>query len=152
MTENHQEETDKRPEIEKREETGDNGKNAIVKEGDLVVKEGDIVEGVVKKITPFGAFVRLGNGQKGLVHISQIDNKFVEEVSQHLKVGETVKAKVVAILDGGKIDLSIKKAKPQSYAPRRKGPKRHGEAPRKTLSSGFRINPFEEGLTDLNNK
>ncbi len=104
------------------------------------IKKGDIVEGTVKRIAPFGAFVRLADGRKGLVHISQIDDSYVTQIHQHLKVGDCVKAKVVAIGDDGKIDLSIKKARKQ-VSTRRTRPRQPVKLKR---NSGFKFTPFEE--------
>jgi S1 RNA binding domain protein len=94
----------------------------------------------VKRIAPFGAFVKLPDGSKGLVHISQIDESYVTEIRQHLKVGDSIKAKVVAIGEDGKIDLSIKKAK-KKFAERKRKPRQDPKAKR---SSGFKITPFED--------
>ncbi|GGE09339.1 general stress protein [Marinithermofilum abyssi] len=70
--------------------------------------EGSVVSGEVVAIKPFGAFVKLESGETGLVHISQISNKFVEKVEDELNVGDTIKAKVLSIDSSGKISLSIK--------------------------------------------
>jgi len=104
------------------------------------IKKGDIVEATVKRIAPFGAFVKLPDGSKGLVHISQIDDSYVTEIREHLKVGDSIKAKVVGIGEDGKIDLSIKKAKKKFGD--RKGKARQAAKPKR--SSGFKITPFEE--------
>lgn len=67
-----------------------------------------VVEGRVTGITKFGAFVDLGEKNVGLVHISQISNSYVTDVAQHLKVGDTVKVRVIGTTKDGKYDLSIK--------------------------------------------
>lgn len=70
---------------------------------------GDIVEGVVGKIVPYGAFVNLPDGKRGLIHISEIANAYVTDVNQYLKERQTVKVKVLQISpDWRKVDLSIK--------------------------------------------
>jgi len=69
---------------------------------------GDVVTGEVISIKPFGAFVKLESGQTGLVHISQISDKYVEKVEDALEVGNTVKAKILKIDSEGKISLSIR--------------------------------------------
>jgi polyribonucleotide nucleotidyltransferase len=66
--------------------------------------------GKVRKIMDFGAFVEIFPGTDGLVHISQIDNKRVEKVSDVLKEGDEVKVKVIDIDKAGKIKLSMKEA------------------------------------------
>lgn len=70
----------------------------------------DIVEGVVSKVTKFGAFVDLKEGKSGLVHISEIADTFVKNIDDHVKEGDEVKVKVLSIDDKGKIALSIKDA------------------------------------------
>jgi len=70
---------------------------------------GDIVEGTVFKITNFGAFLDMPDGKRGLVHISEISTTYVSDIRNHLKIGDRVKAKVVASTSDGRFDLSIKK-------------------------------------------
>jgi S1 RNA binding domain protein len=69
---------------------------------------GSVIEGTVQRITPYGAFIQLEGGRVGLVHISEIDRNYVRDVREHLRENDTVSAKVVAIKEDGKIDLSIK--------------------------------------------
>ncbi|MEA2014276.1 MAG: polyribonucleotide nucleotidyltransferase, partial [Thermodesulfobacteriota bacterium] len=71
---------------------------------------GRIYEGIVKKVLDFGAFVEILPGTDGLVHISQLDNKRVEKVTDVLNEGDTVRVKVLDIDRGGKIRLSRKDA------------------------------------------
>jgi polyribonucleotide nucleotidyltransferase len=68
-------------------------------------KVGEIYEGTVTKITPFGAFISLFPGTEGLLHISQIAPGRVKRVEDHLKVGDVIKVKVHRIDEKGKIDL-----------------------------------------------
>ncbi len=68
---------------------------------------GTIVTGTVDKLMPFGAFISLGNGLSGLVHISQISEKRIKSPGEILKVGEQVTVKLLSVKDG-KISLSIK--------------------------------------------
>ena len=70
---------------------------------------GLVTEGTVESLQPYGAFVDLGNGLSGLVHISQICEKRVKKPSEVLAAGDKVKVKVIAVKDG-KISLSIKGA------------------------------------------
>ena len=78
---------------------------------------GDILEGKVTGITKFGAFVELGEGKTGMVHISEVSTDYVEDISQYLKKDQVVKVKVINITDEGKISLSIKKAMPRPQRP-----------------------------------
>ena len=73
------------------------------------VQVGLVTEGVVESLQPYGAFVNLGNGLSGLVHISQICEKRIKKPSEVLAVGDKVKVKVTAVKDG-KLSLSIKEA------------------------------------------
>jgi S1 RNA binding domain protein len=69
---------------------------------------GAVVDGTVQRITPYGAFIQIDDGPVGLIHVSQIDRNYVRNVSDHLRESDRVQAKVVAIKEDGKIDLSIK--------------------------------------------
>ncbi len=73
--------------------------------------EGDLIEGTVVRITPFGAFVELAPGVDGLVHISQLANRRVEKPEDVVSVGEQVTTKILSINnDEKKISLSIREA------------------------------------------
>lgn len=73
------------------------------------IQPGLVTEGVVESLQPYGAFVDLGNGLSGLVHISQICEKRIKKPSEVLSVGDKVKVKITAVKDG-KLSLSIKEA------------------------------------------
>ena len=73
---------------------------------------GAIVEGKVKTITNFGAFVALPENKTGMVHISEVANSFVSDIRQHLTEGQDVKVMVIGT-DNGKINLSIKRLEPK---------------------------------------
>ena len=85
---------------------------------------GSVHEGTVTGLTKFGAFVKLENGASGMVHISEVSNEYVSEISEHLAEGDKVKVKVIEINEKGKISLSIKKALPQPEKPKPSKPKR----------------------------
>ena len=75
------------------------------------LNEGDIFEGEVKSLTNFGAFVEVADGIQGLVHVSEISSKHVDKPSDVLKVGQSVKVKVLNIDPSDRrISLSIKAA------------------------------------------
>lgn len=76
-----------------------------IEELTMEAKVGEIYEGTVTRITPFGAFVSLFPGTEGLLHISQIAPSRVERVENHLKVGDVIRVKVHRIDERGKIDL-----------------------------------------------
>ncbi len=71
------------------------------------VEVGLVTEGTVESIKPYGAFIDLGNGLSGLVHVSQISEKRIKDPSVVLSVGDKVKVKVIAIKEG-KLSLSMK--------------------------------------------
>ena len=87
---------------------------------------GAILEGKVKSITNFGAFISLPEGKTGLVHISEVSATYVSDVRQHLTEGQDVKVVVIGT-ENGKINLSIKRLEPK---PQRENTNR-GFAPRK---------------------
>lgn len=78
----------------------------------MTLSVGDIVSGKVVNITNFGAFIEIEGGQNGLVHISEISNDYVENVSDVLEKGQEVKAKVLSN-ENGKLSLSIKQTLPK---------------------------------------
>ena len=80
---------------------------------------GQILEGKVKTITKFGAFISLPEGRSGLVHISEIAYTYVNEVRDFLTEGQEVKVQVLEIDDAGRINLSIKRAQPRPQQPSR---------------------------------
>ena len=75
-----------------------------------MVSVGDIVEGTITGVMPFGAFVDLGDKTAGLIHISEISKTFVQAINNHVKKGDKVKVKVLKIDDDGKISLSLRQA------------------------------------------
>lgn len=102
--------------------TADPEKNKLVLSGKVVARQereeershriamlvpGTVVEGTVESIMPYGAFVNIGNGISGLVHISQISQKRISSVHEVLKEGQKVKAKILNTNDG-KVSLSMK--------------------------------------------
>ena len=60
-------------------------------------KIGDVVDGVVQKVVPYGAFVRIGEGLNGLIHISELSDKLVKDPGDIVKVGQEVKVKILSI-------------------------------------------------------
>ena len=73
---------------------------------------GAILEGKVKSITNFGAFISLPENKTGLVHISEVANTYVSDVRQHLTEGQDVKVMVLSN-ENGKLNLSIKRLEPR---------------------------------------
>ncbi len=79
---------------------------------------GNIIEGTVTDVKPFGAFVAIDEKTKGLVHISQISHNFINDINEHISAGDKVQVKVISIdEESKKISLSIKQAKPFTPKP-----------------------------------
>lgn len=87
---------------------GINKAKEIVENMTRVIEPGEIFDGVVEEIMPYGAFVEILPGKTGLLHVSEISNEFVDKVEDHLSVGQTVKVKVLEVSRDGKYSLSIK--------------------------------------------
>ena len=79
----------------------------------MALKVGSIATGKVQSVMPFGAFVSLPENRSGLVHISEITAEYIEDINDYIKVGDSVKVKILDIDKQGKISLSIKRAKPE---------------------------------------
>lgn len=93
---------------------------------------GDILEGKVKSITNFGAFVSLPENKTGMVHISEVANAYVSDIRQHLTENQEVKVMVIG-LENGKINLSIKRLEPK---PQRDNGGRGGQPRRDNRENG----------------
>jgi predicted RNA-binding protein with RPS1 domain len=83
---------------------------------ELIELQGQIVKGKVVRIEEYGAFVEIatedGGAVTGLVHVSEVDADFVENIYAYLAEGDEVDVKVLDVKDDGKVDLSIKRADP----------------------------------------
>ena len=90
---------------------------------------GTIVEGKVTGVTGFGAFVDLGEGKTGMVHVSEVSRTYVKDIKEFVKEGDTVKAKIISV-EGGKISLSMKQLQEE------KRPARRDKSERKYVFSG----------------
>ena len=88
----------------------ENGKKALKMIEDIAkdIEVNGVYDGVVTKIMPFGAFIDLGGGKEGLLHISKISSKRVEKVEDVLSVGDEVTVKVYEIDSQGRINLTMK--------------------------------------------
>ena len=85
-------------------------KKALAMVQDIVreIEVGGVYEGTVSRIMPFGAFIDLGSGKEGLLHISKISKARIEKVEDVLKVGDKVTVKAYEIDDQGRINLITK--------------------------------------------
>ena len=89
---------------------------------------GALLEGKVKSITNFGAFIALPENKTGMVHISEVSNSYVSDIRQHLTEGQDVKVMVIAV-EGTKVNLSIKRLEPKPQDRRPAGNFRNGDRP-----------------------
>lgn len=80
----------------------------MIKDITFKPQEGMVIKGKVVRIIPIGAFVELGGGKDGMVHISQVCNERIETIEPHLNVGDEVVVKVIKIDDKGRVNLTIK--------------------------------------------
>ena len=80
---------------------------------------GQIVEGKITGITNFGVFADLGEGKSGMVHISEVSYRFIQDISEHLQVGQSVNVKVLKKDETGRYSLSIKQAQKPEPVSRR---------------------------------
>ena len=101
-----------------------------------ILKEGSILEGEVIATRPFGAFIKLPTGHTGLVHISQLADKYVKKVEDVLKVGKKIKVKVLSLKDG-KVSLSLKSLSSSASLTEKKEPKFVRKVREKVVSSSF---------------
>ncbi|MCR5332585.1 MAG: S1 RNA-binding domain-containing protein [Bacilli bacterium] len=72
-------------------------------------KIGEIVEGTIINIRPFGAIMLFDDGTKGLLHISEIANSFIKNIYRYLLIGKTYQVKVIEIADDGFLKVSMSK-------------------------------------------
>ena len=80
------------------------------------------MEGKVKSITKFGAFISLPGNQTGMVHISEIAHAYVSDIHEHLTEGQDVKVMVIS-MENGKINLSIKRTQEPPRQQNERGPR-----------------------------
>jgi ribosomal protein S1 len=94
------------------------------------LKAGDTVEGIVKSITPIGAFVDIGVGKDGLVHISELSDTRVEKVEDAVQIGKGYTFKIIEIdAEHGRISLSLRQSQPLTTTERhRQRPSGHWQS------------------------
>ena len=72
-------------------------------------QKGEIIRGVVSGIEPYGIFIKIDEDYSGLIHISEISNRFVRNINNYVKPGEVIKVKIIDIDDqSNHMNLSIK--------------------------------------------
>lgn len=98
------------------------------------------MEGKVKSLTKFGAFVALPDGSTGMVHISEIAHTYVNDIREHLTEGQDVKVMIIS-RENGKTNLSIKRTLPAPAKPQYSRPRQNSfnnASPRNNGASGER--------------
>lgn len=94
-----------------------------------MVSVGNVIEGKVINVMPFGVFVDLGNRQSGLVHISELSSGYVKDINKCVQKGDVIKVKVIKIDENGKISLSAKDAEePKKHEKSRENSAQHRQA------------------------
>ncbi|WP_158738508.1 S1 domain-containing RNA-binding protein [Alteribacillus sp. YIM 98480] len=111
----------------------------------MSIEVGSKLQGKVTGITHFGAFIELPDGKTGLVHISEVADKYVDDINQFLSVGDEVTVKVMKVEDDGKIGLSIRKAQERPKGDRPRG----GDRPKGDRSRGERRSGSGKGQRSL---
>lgn len=116
-------------------------------------KIGEVYDGKITGLTNFGAFVKLSNGESGMVHISEVASVYVKEIKDFLTEGQEVKVKVLSINEN-KISLSIKQAaapttqntekRPEKRFDNRQNDRNRRPAPAKEAESSNGSMTFEE--------
>ncbi|HPE67361.1 MAG TPA: S1 RNA-binding domain-containing protein [Synergistales bacterium] len=128
------------------------------KKGDVTpLAPGEVVVCVVEQIMPYGAFVRIKNGQRAMIHISELSHGFVKKVEDILALGQEVQARVIKIDEKGRIDLSLKKMEAPrpaaSFGPRNAAanvPEDPRDSFEKKLSNYLKAS--EAKIADINSK
>ena len=95
----------------------------------MAIEVGNVFEGRVTGVKPFGAFVALPEGRVGMVHISEVSNAYVQDIATVLHEGDTVKVQVIQVAPDGKIALSIKRLLPRPERPARPAHDNRGPRP-----------------------
>ena len=109
---------------------------------------GTILEGTVRSIAGFGAFIDLPEGKTGLVHISEVASTYVTDIRQHLTEGQSVRVKILSADERGRLSLSVKQAVEAQAAPRRNAEERPRRSPRPQSFQPVKTEPesFEDKL------
>ncbi|GAE94013.1 general stress protein 13 [Gracilibacillus boraciitolerans JCM 21714] len=84
-----------------------------------IFQKGDVVEGIVTGVQPYGAFVSISDDVQGLVHISEVKNGFVKDITDHVQQGDKVKVKIIEVKDDdNKYALSIRALEDEEKQPK----------------------------------
>lgn len=116
----------------------------------MALEVGAILEGTVTGIAKYGAFISLPEGKSGLVHISELANSYVNDVNEHVQLGQRVNVQVLRIGADGKINLSIKRTMPTENNDRNQtsSPRNHPVREQKEIPSPGKSLSAEEAFED----
>lgn len=95
----------------------------------MPIEIGSEIDGKITGLTNFGAFIELPEGKVGLVHISQVADSFVTDITKHLRIGDMIKVRVLGMAKEGKYDLSIKQVGKPAWQQKPRRPREEGERP-----------------------
>ena len=107
----------------------------------MSLEVGNKVEGKITGLAKFGAFIDLGNNKTGLVHISEVSDKFVEDINDELSVGQVVTVEVLTIGNDGKIALSMRDKEKEAEA-KKEARKAEPAKPRPTQTTNYQSNNY----------
>ena len=119
---------------------------------ELHYKDGDVVEGEVTKVVPFGAFITIGNGVEGLVHVSEIAAEKVDSPELALALGQKVSVKITELdVEKRRVSLSIKQADPnwKEVASQKETPKTHSSESEDPTPKRQTVDGVDESLENI---
>lgn len=123
----------------------------------MSIEVGAKLQGKVSGFTNFGAFIDLGAGKTGLVHISEVSNGYIKDIHDVLSVSDEVTVKVISVNDDGKIGLSIRQTQPKpaesTESDDDKRPKKYQQRdPRDNRGRSTQKKPFSRSQSSNNHK
>ena len=119
---------------------------------ELHYKENDVVEGEVTKVVPFGAFITIGKGVEGLVHVSEISTEKIDSPELALALGQKVQVKITELdIDKRRVNLSIKQADPnwKDVEVEKNAPKTHSSESDESMPKRQTVEGVDESLENI---
>ena len=119
---------------------------------ELHYKENDVVEGEVTKVVPFGAFITIGKGVEGLVHVSEISTEKIDSPELALALGQKVQVKITELdIDKRRVNLSIKQADPnwKDVEVEKNTPKTHSSESEDSAPKRQTVEGVDESLENI---
>lgn len=119
---------------------------------ELHYKENDVVEGEVTKVVPFGAFITIGKGVEGLVHVSEISTEKIDSPELALALGQKVQVKITELdIDKRRVNLSIKQADPnwKDVEVEKNTPKTHSSESEDSVPKRQTVEGVDESLENI---